>query len=167
MDKVYQPITIPEVTLPGAVVVTQNVATSIDASTNDSAQPTTTPDTNLPIKKVAQEVIGETLNTKAKKILGDYSFTQQGSIEIGQYQPGASGDIRITPNGITARNIAGERTFNLDGDTGDAEFAGKIRAGAFIGGNGGSIVIEETNAGNGRIVLFRGGVPSIIIGDIS
>lgn len=167
MDKVYEPITIADVPLPGDSVITQNPATSSDSSTAATSTPQNVPDTTIPTKIIARETIGETINTKARKIQGAYSFTQQGAIEIGIFNPGVSGDVRITPAGITARDSAGNTTFNLDGDTGDAEFAGKLRAGAFIGGNAGSIVIEETNSGNGRIVIFRGGIPSIIIGDIS
>lgn len=167
MDRVYEPIVISEAALPGDQTTIQNTATSADASTNAISQPSTTPDNNIPLKVVAQETIGETLNTKAKKILANYSFTEQGSLEIGTFQPGVSGDVRITPDGITARDISGNTTFNLDGDTGDAEFAGKIRGGAFIGGRAGSIIIEETASGNGRIVLYRGGIAAIVIGDPS
>lgn len=165
MDKVFEPITISDVPLPGDSVITQNPATSGDSSTAVTSTPQNVSDTIIPTKIVAHETIGETLNTKARKIQGAYSFTQQGSIEVGVFQPGVSGDVRITPDGITARDNAGNTTFNLDGDTGDAEFAGTLRGGTVIGGNNSSVVIQESQAGNGRIVLYRGGLPSIIIGD--
>jgi hypothetical protein len=165
MDKVYEPAVIQETPLPNEMSTTQTTANSSDSSSGDVSQPTTITDIAIPRKQVAQETIGETINTKSKKILAAYSFTEQGSIQIGQFVPGVSGDVRVTPNGITARDSAGNTTINMDGDTGDSEFAGKIRGGAFIGGNAGSIVIEENNAGNGRIVLFRGGLASILIGD--
>lgn len=85
------------------------------------------------IKKIiAQETIGKALNTKSKKILGDFQFTEQGAISIGKYTHGVSGDVKISPNGIVAKNSSGNTTFALDGDTGNATFSGTIQAGGDV-----------------------------------
>lgn len=59
------------------------------------------------------------LNTSAKTILADFSFGVSGALQIGTYQAGVSGDIRISPNGIIARNSAGANTIAINGSTGE------------------------------------------------
>jgi len=78
--------------------------------------------------QVAKEVASIALNTQARQILGGFTFTQTGSLAVGNYVSGASGDIRISPNGIVGRNSSGVSTFTIDGTTGDATFMGTITA---------------------------------------
>ena len=92
----------------------------------DAYFPQTISDRPLPRPVTASEVIGQALNTQSKKILGDFRFTQSGALSIGNYVEGVTGDVRLTPLGITARNKEGQTTFLLDAITGDAIFKGKI-----------------------------------------
>jgi len=89
-------------------------------------------DQSFPTKKVAYELLASALNTKSRKILAEFEFTEHGAIQIGKYMPGVSGDLRITPNGITARDLAGITTFAIDGATGDAIFKGIVQAKDFV-----------------------------------
>ena len=101
----------------------------------------------LPQVPTANDTIGHSINTKTNKILGAYSFGRVGSLQIGNYQSGTSGDIRITPDGITARNSSGTNTFAIDGTTGNASFFGTIQAGSIVAGYVASIGGEYTTTG--------------------
>lgn len=94
--------------------------------------PTTIKAQPFPSRRIAHEVIGVALNTKSRKIQQGFEFTQSGSLQIGKYTNGISGDIKISPTGIVARNQSGTTTFAIDGDTGDATFLGTIQAGTVI-----------------------------------
>jgi len=61
-----------------------------------------------------------------------------------------SGDLRISPNGITARDSAGLTTFSIDGTTGNAVFKGTVQAGSFITDN-----VQVTDEG---IYIYNGGL---------
>lgn len=104
--------------------------------------------TQVPIAKpvIASNVVGSNLNTQSRKILGSFSFSRTGAIQVGTYKAGSSGDIRISPNGIVGRNSSGATTFSIDGTTGDATFKGTIAAGSVI-----SATISATNI-TGQIV---------------
>lgn len=166
-DKVYSPSEIADTPLPQttgdvASIVSQPMQT-------DVITPKTIPDQTFPTRPIAHEVIGESLNTKSKKILAEFGFTKMGALQIGQQQDGISGDIRISPNGIIGRNAAGFVTFAIDGDTGNAVFAGEIQAGSLITGavhlGDDSIIID----GEARNIIFydTDGVPIIVIGATS
>lgn len=140
-NRVYLPDTIDQQPLP----VDEQVIIPAGPTTESSSSPTTSKTTEikqtepqtirtrpLPFMDFATEVLSSSLNTKSQKILGRYTFGQLGAIQIGNYELDATGDIRITPSGITARNSAGATTFSLDGETGDASFAGTVSAGAII-----------------------------------
>lgn len=122
-----------------------------------------------PVKKrnVASELIGTALNTKSRKILSEFQFTETGALQIGKHVVTESGDIRISPNGIVARNLNGEVTFTLDGDTGDAVFKGTITAGSivsgtlFLGDENGNVYIDGENQ---QIIVNDGQNDRIIIG---
>lgn len=117
-------------------------------------------------RQPALEVISSVLNTQSRKILGEFSFIRQGALQIGEYQTGISGDVRITPNGITARDSANNTTFNLDGQTGNASFSGTIRAGSVVSGSvavGNNNVIIDGDS-NRFIIYDDEGVPRILIG---
>jgi len=128
-EKVYTPSTIADQPLP-------QEGTEIPASVVSGGagvySPATIPPKPMPTRRVAVELISVALNTKSRKILAEFQFTEHGAIQIGKYTNGVSGDIRITPNGITARDKAGLTTFALDGDTGDATFKGTVQAGDFV-----------------------------------
>ena len=165
-EKVYVPTIIQENPFPqeaGSV----SYETS-QSSSNETYTPQTTKAQSIPAKRVAVELIGTAINTKSRKILQKFEFTKNGAIQIGEYENGVSGDIRITPDGIVARNISGITTIAIEGDTGDATFAGTVQAGAIIGGavavGDGSILIDgETK----RMIWYDDdGIPSIVIGEI-
>lgn len=86
----------------------------------------------FPTLAIAREVISNTLSTRSKQILGAFTFGEMGAIAIGKYELGVSGDIRLSPNGIVARNTAGENTIAIDGETGDLAIKGTILAGSVI-----------------------------------
>ena len=119
----------------------------------------------MPTRRVAHEVIGSALNTKSRKILAVFEFTESGALQIGKYENGVSGDLRITPNGITARDLAGITTFSLDGTTGDAVFKGTIQSESLIAG---LVAVGDNNVildgENQRIVINDGTNDRILIG---
>src|SRR3990167_10241317 len=119
----------------------------------------------FPKKRIATELIGQTLNTRSRKILGEFEFTPSGALQIGDYKNGVSGDLRISPNGLTARDIAGLTTFAIDGTTGDAVFKGEVQAGSVVTGLvrvGNDTWIIDGDSDFPRIVLYTNGVPSIL-----
>ena len=128
-EKVYTPEVIVDVGFPQSAegvtgTVTQGGSGSV--STPKVTQPGV-----FPKKMVAKELLSTVFNTVSKKILGAFEFAKSGAIQIGEYIAGVSGDIRISPAGIVARNKAGATTFALDGETGDGTFQGTIRASKF------------------------------------
>lgn len=88
-------------------------------------------DRKFPQAQIAQQTISESLNTETKRITGEYTFEQLGAILVGLFKQGISGEIKISPDGIVAKNVNGEITFALDGATGDATFKGTIEAAGF------------------------------------
>jgi len=142
------------------------------ATTQQTAQgnytPKTTKEVDFPDLRVAHEVIGSALNTRSKKILAALEFTPSGALQIGKFEPNVSGDIRISPTGIVARNMLGDTTFILDGDTGDAIFAGTIQTGTIISGRvvvGNNTWIIDGDPDAPRILLYNNGIPEILIGE--
>lgn len=127
-DKLYTPEVIQDTPFPG------DPSTSQDSQSQSTPSGTYKPATTSqkPFKKpvIAQETIGQALNTRSKKILQEFDLVQSGGIKVGNYQEGNSGDLRITPNGITARDQSGSTTFAIDGTTGDAVFKGRITGGS-------------------------------------
>lgn len=105
----------------------------------------------FPFKVIARDTIGHSLDTKGRKILGDFKFGTLGAISIGTYENGVSGDIRITPNGLVARNVNGETTIAIDGTTGDATYKGTISAGSVISGN---IIVGGADNDDGYISVL-------------
>ena len=97
----------------------------IETPDNFPARPT-------PIPVVAKEVIGNSLNTQSRQILSNFTFSKVGALQVGEYVNGVSGDLRITANGLTARNASGITTVSIDGTTGSATFLGTVSAGSVI-----------------------------------
>lgn len=139
-EKIYYPETIEDTPFP-----LQEGAVSFDIdqkTSNDKYGAKEVKSRDFPTRRVAYELLGSALNTRSRKILAEFEFTQTGAIQIGDYKNGESGDLRISPNGITARDSSGLTTFAIDGDTGDAVFKGEIQAGAFISG---LVVVGDNN----------------------
>lgn len=166
MAEVYTPIVIPDTAFPmpggGTVNLEPNSPLLKQALAVGQITPGQGVDTQFPVREVPNHIIGDSLNTQSKQILGPFTFSTLGAIQIGTYVNGVSGDIRISPNGIVGRNVNGTTTFTIDGTTGNATFLGTIQAGTFIAGDS-SVTIDGSAAG-GRIVIFISGIPAIIIG---
>jgi len=140
---IYTPEEIPDQPFPGQEGTAELVG---GKASGGVYTPTEIKDKPFPTKRIAQELISAVLNTKSKKILGEFQFTPSGAIQIGKYANGVSGDLRLSPAGITARNISGLTTFAIDADTGDAVFKGDVRAGSLISEatiEGGAININD------------------------
>jgi len=162
-DKVYSPETIEDIPLPNQYE-SANYGTSQNTS-NGTFTTVKIPENRPPTKKIAYELIGSALNTKSKKILAEFQFTESGSIQIGKYVNGVSGDMRLTPNGITARDQAGITTFAIDATTGNAVFKGTIQAESFVGGavyvGDNSVILDGANR---RIIVNDGDYDRVLIG---
>lgn len=168
IDKVYTPTVIEETPFPyqGAPEFTEQTRRS-GSEGSQIYKPRETVDNNFPIPQIATDLIGVVLNTKSRKILSEFQFTEHGAIQVGKYTPNQSGDIRISPGGITARNSSGDNTFSLDGDTGDAVFAGTVQSGTTIAGRvvvGDNTWIIDGNPDAPRMLLYNNGIPEILIG---
>jgi hypothetical protein len=134
MSDALEPQTIVDQPIPlinGTTLAASGVASNPVTVDSGAEEPKRTPDAKWPIGIVSADVVAESLDTQTRKIKGAYSFEQMGSISIGQYINGVSGEIDISPNGIIAKNVNGETTFILDATTGDATFKGTVIAGAF------------------------------------
>jgi hypothetical protein len=160
-NKVYSPIVIADIPFPQAGTPTDQ--TTSQTSNNQIVTPATIQDQNFPQPMIAREVISTALNTRSKKIIAEFQFTPSGALQIGTLTPGVSGDIRISPSGIVARDQSGNTTFALDGDSGDAVFAGNLQSGTLVTGQmlmgpEGSIIIG--NAATGQTLIDSQGIIS-------
>ena len=173
--KVYTREVISEEPLP-ASVGEFNFAQTSSSSNREDVTRAKTPEQEFPAPIFSTELLSQALNTKARKILLPLEFTRFGALQIGEYSNGISGDVRISPNGVVARNISGENTFTLDGDTGDATFKGTVRASTFESsniltglidvGNSGNSSYVRIDGANNRIIIHDGSNPRILIGNI-
>lgn len=107
-------------------------------------KPLTDLDRKFPSRVVAQETLSQSLDTRAKRIRGEYQFSKEGAIIVGGYEAGTSGEVAISPDGITAKNVNNETTFSIDGTTGDAVLKGQVKAGSFV--SDGDVTIQGTGA---------------------
>jgi hypothetical protein len=162
-DKVYTPTVLEDAPFPQETLASDVVS----QATGDIQTPATIKEQTFPTKRISVENIGSSLNTRSRKILQEFSFTQSGAIVVGTYEVGVSGDIKISPNGIVARDNTGLTTFAIDGTTGDATFKGTVQAGTLITGavavGDGDILIDgETK----RMIFYDdAGIPVIVIGN--
>lgn len=158
--KVYTPEIIEENPFPQDQIKADNTTTY---------SPTEIDDAPMPSPMIANELVSQSLNTQTQSILGKYSFTPTGAIQVGKFKENVSGDIRISPNGIVGRNSIGAdgtNTFTIDGTTGDATFMGDLMAGSVIAGD--SKVIIDSLDDNGRILLYDDvNVCRIVIGYVA
>ena len=159
-DKNYEPEVVSETPFPGEPIVSD---TQRESSSGGNYAPTTTKEKPFKQKRIAVELLSTALNTRSKKILQEFDLQDTGGFRVGDFKQGISGDLRITPNGLTARNIAGLTTFAIDGDTGEAFFLGTIRAGSIISESeliGGSININDkfTVDAEGNVAITEGNI---------
>lgn len=152
--KVYEPETIPDTPFPQEGPVDYGSVTPTGGG--QTLSPTTTKEQTFPKKRVAVELLSTALNTRTRKILQEFEFTEFGGIKVGNYENGISGDIRITSAGIVARNSSGINTIAIDGETGDATFAGTLQSGTLISG----LVVVGNNA-----LIFDGEERRIMVND--
>lgn len=164
-EKVYTQETIEETAFPAEDAVASYEETQSTANSTYSQE--TVKEQTMPTRRIAVDVIGTVINTKSKKILQPFSFAKSGAIQIGEYENGVSGEVKISPDGLVARNKSGNTTIAIDGDTGDAVFAGTIQAGTLISGKvivGNSTWIIDGDETNPVIILYKGDIASIVIG---
>ena len=158
-DKVYEPEVIAENPFPG-----EDTPPSFNQSLPAGTfAPTTEKQKDFPRKKVAVELLSTALNTRSKKILQSFEFTPSGAIQIGELLAGITGDIRISPNGIVARDSAGITTIAIDGTTGDVTIKGTLQSGSVISGlvavGDNSIVLD----GESRTIVVNDGTNDRIL----
>lgn len=155
-EKIYTPEVIEETPFPDEPI-------ALDAQSESSASgnytPTTTKEKTFPKKRIAVELLSTALNTRSRKILEEFKLEQSGGLQIGNFKEGISGDLKLTPNGITARDSLGVTTFAIVGSDGSAVFKGEIRSGSLITG--------EVIVGNNNLILTvdANGQPQIILND--
>src|SRR3990167_4216235 len=147
-EKVFTHEVIQETPFPGEPEV---IAPMAQPNPIGTFTPSTVKEKSLPKKRTAVELLSTALNTRSRKILEEFELQQSGGLKIGDFKEGISGDLRITPNGLTARDIAGLTTFAIDGTTGDAVFKGTIKSGSVITGSliSGDISLGGQNNGDG------------------
>jgi len=154
-EKVFTQEVIQETPFPGEPEV---IAPMAQPNPIGTFTPPTVKEKSLPKKRTAVELLSTALNTRSRKILEEFELQQSGGLKIGDFKEGVSGDVRITPNGLTGRNIAGLVTFALDTD-GNLALVGELRAGSTVTG--------QVVVGNNRVIIDvdDGGQPSIIVSD--
>lgn len=158
-DKVYNPEEIEDSPFPN-----EDTIEGFDVSqstSGDKINAQQIKDQKMPSRRIAQELIGTALNTKSQKILKEFEFTDSGAIKVGEYENGVSGDLKISPNGLVARNDAGTTTFAIDGTSGDAVFKGTVQAGSVISGIiqsdsviSGDVTVGGDDNANGSIAVL-------------
>lgn len=162
-EKVYTPEVIEENPLPDSSVAVPLQTSQPGNKSAGTMEQVQIKERGYPGKKVAHELMSAALNTRTRRILEKFEFTPSGSLQIGDYQEGDSGDIQISPNGIVARDVFGNTTFALDGTDGSAVFAGTIQTGALISGvvavGDNSVVID----GESRSIIINDGTNDIIL----
>jgi len=79
------------------------------------------------------------INTATGVIVTPFTFGVSGALQIGTYENGVSGDLKVSPNGILARSSTGATTFSIDGTTGVAVLNGLV-----VGTNVGLGIARQT-----------------------
>lgn len=130
-DKVYTPEIVAENPFPNEEGIS-NFASSARSSSGEIYSSPTTQIKPFPKKKIAYELLSTALDTKSKRITQPFEFSPSGALQIGTFEEGISGDLRLSPNGLVARDLAGLTTFAIDGTSGDATFRGSVRANDFV-----------------------------------
>jgi hypothetical protein len=164
--KIYKPETEKELPLP---VENQTTVSSSGGKSSTEVLKPQEESESLPSQKIAYAVISESIDTQKRRILGQFEFGEMGAIRIGKYKQGESGEILITPNGITAINQTGDTTLTIDGTTGNATFRGTIQANSVVGGSvrvgtGSGSAGVFIDGGNKRIIVNDGTYDRVLIG---
>ena len=155
-DKVLKPTIIEEVDFPE--IGQSTTTTTGSGNTAEVLTPNAEVGKSFPPALIARTVIADSLDTQSRRILADYTFGEYGSILIGKFEPGVTGDVKISPSGIAARNKMGETTITLDATTGDATFKGTVAAGSFIAGN----YFTVQQSGNYKGIFINDGTYDVI-----
>ena len=124
--KIVQPPVIEVPPLAGQEYQFDNSAKSTTNSSEKTATPEVTKAKTLPPPQYAHEVISHRLDTQRGAIKSTFRFDEFGALKIGVKDE--TGQILITGDGITAIDVNGQTTFNIDGTTGNATFSGTIAA---------------------------------------
>lgn len=163
-DKVYEPEVIVENPFPGQDLPFIPVQSGSPVGTY---APATSKEKSFPRKRTAVELLSEALNTRSRKVLQSFDLAQSGGFQIGNFQEGISGDLRITPNGIVGRDQAGLVVFEIDTD-GNATFRGQIQSGSVVTGRvvvgNNRVIIEVDDNGEGTIIVNDGTNDRVLIG---
>lgn len=102
---------------------------------------------------IIRELINSALDTQSKTILGNFTFGVSGAIQIGTYEAGVSGDVKISPSGIVGRNKSNATTFALNAETGEITAIKLVGASGEIGGwTIGATDLRATSGGNTTIL---------------
>jgi len=162
----FEPEIIEESPFPGEIA--QPMLPSTNPDTKNDHSPSTDREEAFPRKRAAVELLSTALNTRSRKILEEFALTQSGGLKIGDFKQGISGDLRITPNGITARDIAGITTFAIVGSDGSAVFKGEIKSGSLITGEvivgNNNLIFTVDDDGQPQILLNDGDNDRVLIG---
>lgn len=161
-EKVYTTEVITETPFPTDQTQVTQQADSLPSGTYST---TVVKERPLPKPRVAAELIGQALNTRSKKVLQEFDLESSGGFKVGNFEEGVSGDLRITPNGLTARDQSGITTFAIDGTTGDAVFKGTIQAGSLIADSIVTGLLEVGYPDDGQIIVYdSSGLARVLIG---
>jgi len=68
----------------------------------------------------------DAINTAEDTILSSFTFGESGALQIGTYESGVTGDIKISPSGILGRDKTGATTFSINATTGVAVLNGLV-----------------------------------------
>lgn len=131
-EKVYYPETITETPFPlqeGDAVPALSPVVSGSGDARTTAPPTVKTK-QFPQHLIAHETISQAINTKSRRILKDFELVDSGALRVGKFQSGVSGEMAITPAGLTALNKAGIRTLAIDAETGDVVIIGEFQGGS-------------------------------------
>lgn len=155
-DTILKPTVIEEVDFPeiGQTVTT----TTGGGDTKEVLTPNAEDGKSFPPATIARSVIADSFDTQSRRILSDYSFGEHGSLSVGKFEPGVSGDVKISPAGIVARNKDGKTTITMDATTGDATFMGTLAAGSLIAGN----YFAVLEIGSRRGIFINDGIYDVI-----
>lgn len=166
-EKVYSPEIIQENPFPGETSEVIGKSSS-KPSAGKVYSPAVTSENTVRRKRVAVELLSRALNTNSKKVLQEFQLQESGGFKIGNYKKGKTGEVSMTPNGMTAKDTAGVLTFVLNALTGSATFKGTVQAGSIVSGLitvGNSTWVIDGDSDYPRILLYNGGIPEILIGE--
>lgn len=162
----YEPEVIQEQPFPSDTV--QSVGSYPESSSGDTYYQNSSKEKSFPRKRSAVELLSTALNTRSKKILQEFELEQSGGLKVGNFESGITGDLKITPNGLTARDEAGITTFAIDGTDGSAVFKGSIQSGSLITGEvvvgNNRVIIGVDDDGQGTIIVNDGSNDRVLIG---